>query len=435
MNLIRAGWLVLLAAAPQLSYGQEPLGLSAVQRPFQSADESTTQAGKRFTFVCPASDGAGATVYGTDVYTADSAVCAAAIHAGVLKQREPGIVTVVMGSGAKLFPASSRNGVTTREYGPWDRSYTFALDGAPGLITWRTVWSGVPEDFAAPIAVECPATGTVGGKIWGTDVYTRDSVVCVAAVHAGAITAERGGVVVVTRASHSGEYLASARNGVASQQYGPFLDAFRVTRAGATVVQSPSTVPDTSAGSATDASSDTAAQPANVTSDSAPAAATDEDRAAVVSAQQGLEPAGAESLQVPTQGTQQPGKKHGVYTGSLVVNPTSVSASMNGSGHVTVSWTPVLGASWYGVAGYSTALWREVHAPATSVTYQGLAPGQYTFQVGAFFEGGGSTGADEWPSVTATVLTPEEVKEIMDAMMKAADARQEAWDKTINIGR
>jgi hypothetical protein len=199
MKLARAGYFGLLAAAslaaPQWSHAQEPLGLSAVQRPFQSADKSTLQAGQRFTFVCPASDGAGATVYGTDVYTADSAICAAALHAGVLKQGQPGSVTVAIGTGADSFQGSSRNGVTTREYGPWDRSYTytFVRDGAPGLITWRTVWSGVPENFAEPIAVECPATQAVAGKVWGTDVYTRDSVICVAAVHTGAITAEKGG--------------------------------------------------------------------------------------------------------------------------------------------------------------------------------------------------------------------------------------------------
>jgi LCCL domain len=231
--LIRTGWLALLAVAPlaatQRSLAQEPLGLSAVQRPFQNADRATIQAGKRYAFVCPASDGVAGAVYGTDVYTADSAVCAAAIHAGALKSGQPGSVTVVMGSGAESFRGSSRNGVTTRGYGPWDRSYTFARDGAPGLITWRTVWSGIPDDFVTPITVECPATGSTEGKLWGTDVYTRDSVICVAGVHAGAITAQRGGPVVVTRVRHTGEFTASERNGVRSEPYGPFRDAFSVT--------------------------------------------------------------------------------------------------------------------------------------------------------------------------------------------------------------
>jgi hypothetical protein len=236
MNIVREGWLGLLAAAPlaasQTSHAQEPLGLSAVQRPFQSTDASTIRPGNRFTFVCPASDGAGATVYGTDVYTADSAVCAAAIHAGALTRGQAGVVTVVTGSGAERFEGSSRNGVTTRAYGPWDKSYTFARDGVPGMITWRTVWNGIPEDFVAPIRVVCPATRTAEGKLWGTDVYTRDSVVCVAAVHAGVITAA-GGVVVVTRARSPVEFVGSSRNGVTSERYGPFRDAFGVTAAAA----------------------------------------------------------------------------------------------------------------------------------------------------------------------------------------------------------
>ena len=64
-------------------------------------------AGTRATFVCLASDGKTGTVYGTDVYTAESAVCAAAIHAGVLKPFQAGAVTIVFGSGARSHRRST----------------------------------------------------------------------------------------------------------------------------------------------------------------------------------------------------------------------------------------------------------------------------------------------------------------------------------------
>jgi hypothetical protein len=42
---------------------------------------------------------------------------------------------------------------------------------------------------------------------------------------------------------------------------------------------------------------------------------------------------------------------------------------------------------------------------------------------------------DEWPSVTATVPTPEELQRLMDAAEKAAKARGDGWDAVLNLGR
>jgi hypothetical protein len=228
LKSLRWIWVGALLVGAQAAHAQM-LGLSEGEGPGRPQ-----AAGTRLTFVCLASDGRIGTVYGTDVYTAESAVCAAAIHAGVLKPFQAGAVTIVFGSGARSFQGSARNGVTTRSYGPWDYTYTFARDGEPGGISWRTVWNKVPVDFNEPVHVQCPSGGRLDGALWGTGVYTRDSVICVAAVHAGAITAERGGSIVVTRARHTGEFAASTSNGVSSQRYGPFRDAFTVAAAGRT---------------------------------------------------------------------------------------------------------------------------------------------------------------------------------------------------------
>lgn len=227
-TLLGLAAVALGASQPALS--QEPLGLSALQRPFQNWGRAAFQVGKRFTFVCPASDGAQATIYGTGAYTADSAVCGAAIHAGVLPPNVAGAVTTILGAAAASFPGSTRNGVTTRSYGPWDRSFTFARDTDGGSISWTTVWSGIPEDFTTPIAVACPGTLSTDGTIWGTDVYTRDSAICVAAVHTGVIDGEAGGEFLVQRVQHAGEFAASKRHGIQSQPYRPYRDAFQVIK-------------------------------------------------------------------------------------------------------------------------------------------------------------------------------------------------------------
>jgi hypothetical protein len=222
----------LLAAAlmwaGSSAQAQSSLGLAAAQGPGPPQPPGT-----RLTFVCSAGDGRAA-VYGTDVYTAESGVCAAAIHAGVLKLGQAGAVTIVFGPAAESFRGSERNGVTTQSYGRWPYTYAFVRDGSPGSISWTTTWSQIPADFFDAVTLDCPASGKLGGAVWGTDTYTKDSTICVAAVHAGAITAEKGGLVTVTRVPGLRDYPGTVRFGVTSTRYGAYPDAFTVTAARAT---------------------------------------------------------------------------------------------------------------------------------------------------------------------------------------------------------
>jgi hypothetical protein len=226
---------VLLVVARPVS--AQSLGIAATQ----SAAAFRKDTGKRLTFVCHGSDGKNAAVHGTDVYTDDSAICAAAIHAGVLKTGQAGVVTIQMGSGAKEFRGSARNGITSRNYGRWESSFTFARDAALGSITWTTTWGQMPKDFDEPVTVACGAGGKVDAPVWGTDVYTSDSAICVAAVHAGVFAADKGGVVVAKRAPGLKEYPGTQRRGITSRKWGTVPDAFSV--AAATSAPTPLTAP------------------------------------------------------------------------------------------------------------------------------------------------------------------------------------------------
>jgi len=65
--------------------------------------------------------------------------------------------------------------------------------------------------------VDCPAMCT-GGDVYGTDVYTDDSNLCGAALHAGVIDSS-GGTFTVTLAAGQSGYEGSTRNGIASQDW------------------------------------------------------------------------------------------------------------------------------------------------------------------------------------------------------------------------
>jgi hypothetical protein len=73
-------------------------------------------------------------------------------------------------------------------------------------------------------------TGAADGMVWGTDVYTGDSVVTTAAVHAGAVNLGETAVVRVTVMPPLAHYPGSVRHGVTSHDYGRYGAAYRVDR-------------------------------------------------------------------------------------------------------------------------------------------------------------------------------------------------------------
>jgi hypothetical protein len=192
------------------------------------------QNGRLLTFVCPATAVESDYVWGTDTYTDDSRICVAAIHAGVLPADRAGVVTIVMGAGVASFQGSARNGVTSQNYGSWDSTFTFSRTSEPGQIDWFTTALYVPAEYRDPVNVVCPPDGNLETNIWGTDVYTASSSICVAAVHAGAVTQATGGKVTVIKVPAQETFVETVRNGVTSHpwtgsNYRDYPDPFAVT--------------------------------------------------------------------------------------------------------------------------------------------------------------------------------------------------------------
>lgn len=73
--------------------------------------------------------------------------------------------------------------------------------------------------------------GRTDGSVWGTDIYTADSRLCAAAVHAGAVRAGERSLVRVTFDDGIGrEYVGSTRHGVTTFDYANYPVSFRVER-------------------------------------------------------------------------------------------------------------------------------------------------------------------------------------------------------------
>jgi predicted nucleic acid-binding Zn ribbon protein len=178
------------------------------------------------TCVCTAEAAASGTVWGTGVYTTDSRICRAAVHAGAIPP-SGGTITVRPAPGMPAYVGSAANGITTANYGPWSASFTVVRAEGPAPAV-----AACPQNFigqTAALTCTCTAEAAGSGTVWGTGVYTTDSRICRAAVHAGVIQPS-GGTVNVVPAPGMPAYQGSLANGIQTSNYGPWSGSFTFRR-------------------------------------------------------------------------------------------------------------------------------------------------------------------------------------------------------------
>jgi hypothetical protein len=159
-------------------------------------------------------------VWGTGDYTTDSRICRAAVHAGAIPV-SGGLVLVSPAPGHPRYTGTTANGVTTQNYGPWPASFTVdAVQSCPQTF----------ENEPAPMTCACTAEAGRTGAVWGSGTYTTDSRICRAAIHAGAIQAD-GGIVIVTPGPGLASYAGSSANGVTTASFGRWGGSFTVAAA------------------------------------------------------------------------------------------------------------------------------------------------------------------------------------------------------------
>lgn len=178
-------------------------------------------------FACRCEPGASyqGAVWGTDVYTADSGLCQAAVHAGVIS-RDGGRVVVERAPGRELYAGTRRNGVVSGDYGPYHPAIHFAGTPQAAEPAPCPARLSINPNLPTPYTCVCSSEAMHAGAVWGTDVYTADSQLCGAALHAGKL-GEGGGPVTVLLADGRALYAGSSRNGLVSHDYGRYSPSIR----------------------------------------------------------------------------------------------------------------------------------------------------------------------------------------------------------------
>ncbi|NDV10849.1 LCCL domain protein [Rhodococcus sp. IEGM 248] len=96
---------------------------------------------------------------------------------------------------------------------------------------WSTTALAFRGQDGGQASFECPPGGSFG-TVWGSGTYTDDSSVCTAGVHAGVISQQAGGVVLIVISPGVSSYEGSTSNGVTSVGYGSWPGSFQVVGGG-----------------------------------------------------------------------------------------------------------------------------------------------------------------------------------------------------------
>lgn len=186
-----------------------------------NASAHAKEMGKQFTYTCPANGVPNRSVYGTDTYTTDSSICAAAVHAGKITPAAGGKVTIEIKAGMATYAKAVRNGVASKSWGGYHATYVFVASDGPTKATWRTNATSIKASLGQTFGFACPPGGAFG-SVYGTETYTTDSSICTAAVHAGKITKKLGGTVKIFLQPGVAQYVGSTKNGVTTRKWGAY---------------------------------------------------------------------------------------------------------------------------------------------------------------------------------------------------------------------
>lgn len=166
-------------------------------------------------------------IWGDGVYTSDSDLNTAAVHAGLVAVDESDIVAIRILPGQSKYLASTRNGITTRSYGSYRGSYEFVeYDKNTFLIKDPQDL----EDFRGFVGrtLAFQVTGSTDNIVWGTGIYTSDSHLATAAVHAGLVKPGETAIVLAEILPGQSSYEGSKNFGVSSRDFWQYPVSYRL---------------------------------------------------------------------------------------------------------------------------------------------------------------------------------------------------------------
>ena len=165
-----------------------------------------------------------------NVYTYDSPLAVAAVHAGLLKADETKLIKVKVMAARDNYPSIARNGITSEQYESCDGSYQLMAPSPEDVADAPDTMSDFIGKYGITFIFR--VTGDKEGPIWGgkDNVYTTDSQIATAAVHAGMLQAGQKGIVRIKMLPGRNSYPAVTRNGLTSHDFGEWDGSYQFVK-------------------------------------------------------------------------------------------------------------------------------------------------------------------------------------------------------------
>lgn len=206
------------------------------------------------------------TIWGTGTYTDDSPIATAAVHNGHVTVGAKAVIRLTKSAGLSSYSGSTKNGVTSSNYGSWSGSYsmtfvstcTTSSNPPPTSTASCTTYTTAPADARSLSngTYTYVVTGSSSGTIWGTGTYTDDSPIAKAAVHDGHVAVGAKAAIRLTKSGGLPSYAGSTQNGITSSSYGSWSGSYSMTFVRSCSKSTTPTTPTTPATQETDTDGD-----------------------------------------------------------------------------------------------------------------------------------------------------------------------------------
>ena len=183
------------------------------------------------------------TIWGSPArYTDDSALSVAAVHAGEIVVGETKDLFVKVLGHQSSFAGTLANGITSHSYGGY-HAYKFISEEkqCPSTSLHSNTLTGHRSNVGT--IYEISVTGTSSATVWGTDIYTDDSDIRTAAVHAGLLHVGHSKTLHVKTLGSQSSFTGSGRHGVTTHNYGAWAGSYEFVSCGAEPSAAPTDTP------------------------------------------------------------------------------------------------------------------------------------------------------------------------------------------------
>ena len=188
--------------------------------------------GKTFRVNCPknCAQHPEGNAFGSLIYSDDSAICKAALHAGFIKDNEGGQFILEIVNGLDKYESSFKNEISSAARGASPRSIIFKE--APTLTRINCDETAASSKFIgsthSKFTVLCaPECSKISNKVYGLGPFTDDSSICQAAILAGVLT-DKGGEVSLIIADGQSSYKGGMANGIKSVSRDNYIRSFKL---------------------------------------------------------------------------------------------------------------------------------------------------------------------------------------------------------------